>query len=198
MKTLPVRARGYVVFVVATGGVVLGLLGELPRLRELRVFLALTLATILTATFKPRLPTTKNRATMSISFVIDFASLLLLGPHKAMLVAGIGAITQSTVRVAHPNPLHRILFNASCLVVTVQVAGAVYRLSGGGPAPFTWPQDVTAVILTVVAYFFVNSWAIAGAVALSTYQPIVRVWQQNFLWGGPSYFIGAAVSALIA
>jgi diguanylate cyclase (GGDEF)-like protein/PAS domain S-box-containing protein len=47
-------------------------------------------------------------------------------------------------------------------------------------------------------YFIVNSASIALAVALTTGQPIVRVWRENFLWGGPGYFIGASVAAVLA
>src|SRR6185295_13553209 len=120
------------------------------------------------------------------------------GPHKTMLIAAIGGISQSTIRVENRNPLYRILFNISALVVTVEAAGAVYALFGGTIAPLGWPQSATAIVVAVCSYFLVNSGAVALAVALSTFQPLRRVWQQNFLWGAPSYFMGAGVSALIA
>ena len=44
-----------------------------------------------------RLPTTKNRSTLSVSYAVDCASLLLLGPDPTMLVAGAGAWSQSTL-----------------------------------------------------------------------------------------------------
>jgi len=112
MKTLPLRARIYVLFVIATAGVLLGAFAEVPRLGELPVFLALALATVLTSTFKLRLPTTKNRATMSVSFVIDFAALLLLGWHKAMLVAAVGAV--SSRRFASRIAIRCIASSSTC------------------------------------------------------------------------------------
>jgi hypothetical protein len=60
-----------------------------------------------------------------------------------------------------------------------------------------WPEVASALVVAVIASFLTNSGAIATAVALSTHQPVGRVWQQNFMWGGPSYFVGAAVSVLI-
>jgi len=198
MKQLPIRARTYVLGVIGLAGTLLCVFGQLPRIRELPAFLSLVGVTVLTSTFKLRLPTTKNRATMSVSFVIDFASLLLLGPHKAMWIAGIGAVSQSTLRVAHRNPVHRILFNVSVFMITVEAAGVIYRVAGGHLAPLTWPTDATAIVAAVSTFFLVNSGAIALAVALSTYQPLRRVWSENFLWGAPSYFVGAAVSGLIA
>jgi diguanylate cyclase (GGDEF)-like protein/PAS domain S-box-containing protein len=198
MKQLPRRAQAYVLGVIGLAAVLLCGFGQLPRRDQLPTFFLLTFATVLTSTFKLRLPTTKNRATMSVSFVIDFASLLLIGPHKTMLIAAMGAVSQSTLRVAHRNPPHRVLFNVSVLVITVQAAGVIYRVAGGNLAPLEWPTDAAAIVAAVSTFFLVNSGAIALAVALSTYQPLRRVWSENFLWGGPSYFVGAAVSGLIA
>ena len=40
-------------------------------------------------------------------------------------------------------------------------------------------------------YFVFNTLLVATAIGLSTRQPIVRVWNENFLWSAPSYFVGA-------
>jgi hypothetical protein len=44
--------------------------------------------------------------------------------------------------------------------------------------------------------FFSNTILVAGAIALSTRQPLSRVWHRNFLWSAPSYLAGAALAAL--
>ena len=174
MNQLPLAARLYVIGIIASASALLAVFGAVPTWGELPIFLGLGLGMVLAAALKLRLPTTKNRATMSMSFVIDFASLLLLGPHKTMLIAAIGGISQSTVRVEHRNPLHRILFNVASLVITVEAAGAMYGLFGGTVAPLGWPQSATAIVAGVCSYFMVNSGAIAVAIALSTYQPVRR------------------------
>jgi diguanylate cyclase (GGDEF)-like protein/PAS domain S-box-containing protein len=198
MRSLPIRARAYILSIVLVASVLLGGFGELPRGNELAVFLGLTAATLLTSMLKLRLPTTKGHATMSVSFVIDFAALLLLGPHKAMLIGGIGAISQSTMRVVHCTPVHRIVFNVASVVTTIEAAGVVYRISGGAFAPFLWSTDATPAVLAVTAFFLANSWLLAGAMALSTQRPVSGVWRENFVGGGPSYFVGAAISVLVA
>ena len=197
MKKLPLPARAYVATVVLAGAALLVVLAKLPALGQLPVFLTLALATILTSTLKLQLPTTKNRATMSLSFVVDFAALLLFGPQQAMLITAVGAVSQATTKVAHKNPLYRTLFSVSALVVTVQAAGLAYRVSGGTFGHLVWPGNAASVAVAVITYFLVNSGAIAIAVALSTYQPMRRVWQRDFLWGAPSYFVGAGVAVVI-
>src|ERR1700732_3693192 len=194
MKKLPIPARIYVAAIVAIGAALLAFGTHVPGVEQLPAFVAMILITVLTSTFKLQLPTTKNRATLSVAFVIDFASLLLFGPPLAILVSASGVMMQSTVKVAHRNPLHRTLFNVAALILTVQVAGVVYAALGGTTGRLVWPAGSPALVAAVVAYFLVNTWSIAIAIALSTNQPIRRVWKQNFLWGAPSYFVGAAVA----
>ena len=45
------------------------------------------------------------------------------------------------------------------------------------------------------AYFLCNTALIATAIALSTHQIAVKVWNENFLWSAPSYFVGAVAAA---
>jgi diguanylate cyclase (GGDEF)-like protein/PAS domain S-box-containing protein len=199
MKTLPLAARLYLLMVTGIAAGLLVAFTEMPRGSEVAVLISLAAGSVFLATLRLQLPAVKTRATLSISFVLDFAAILLLGTNKAMLVAAVGALSQSTVRARHRNPLHRTLFNIATLIVAVQASGAAYRWAGGTPAPVeAWPHDLAPVIIAVVAYFVVNTGAIALAIALSTSQPAWRVWQQNFLCAGPSYFIGAAASVLIA
>src|SRR5580692_6075712 len=198
MNKLPAPARIYVLAIVAIGAALLAFGTRVPRVDQLPAFLAMLLATVLTSTFKLQLPTTKNRATLSVAFVIDFASLLLFGPPLAILISASGVMMQSTVKVAHRNPLHRTLFNVAALVLTVRGAGFVFAALGGTTGRLVWPAGSTALVAAVVTYFLVNTWSIAIAIALSTNQPIRRVWKQNFLWGAPSYFVGATVAVLIA
>ena len=49
-----------------------------------------------------------------------------------------------------------------------------------------------------VTYFLVNTALIATAIALSTRQKIVQVWNENFLWSAPSYFVGALAAGGVA
>ncbi|MBI4487089.1 MAG: diguanylate cyclase [Acidobacteria bacterium] len=47
-------------------------------------------------------------------------------------------------------------------------------------------------------YFVSNTVLIATAIGLSTRQSIRKVWNENFLWSAPSYFVGAGAAALAA
>jgi diguanylate cyclase (GGDEF)-like protein/PAS domain S-box-containing protein len=198
MSNLPLGARVYVVAIIGAGAAVCTAFATLPARNELHVFIGLMAATIAASVLKLQLPTVRNRATMSVSFVVDVASLLLLGPHKTILIAAAGATGQSLIRVSRRSPLYQILVSVATMVLTVEAAGTVYQLTGGRFAPLDWTRDAAPVLAAVTTFFTVNSAAIAMAIALTTRQRVYRVWEHGFLWAGPTYFVGAIVSVIIA
>src|SRR4051812_43629263 len=192
MKTLPLPARVFVSGVIAVGAVLLVYFFPLNSFRspDPSLLLLLILSSI-TSVFKVNLPLARSGSTMSVSYAIDFASLLLLGPNDTMIVAAVSAWSQCTFRIKERNPIHRTLFSMACLVVTVQAAGRIYLWAGGVPGEFSaWivPKPLVGAATT---YFVINTAMVATAIALSTRQSVVKIWNQNFLWSAPSYFVGA-------
>ena len=198
MSALPLAARIYVATVIGFGGVLLGVFFPTKSLEAPGLFLTLLVLSSLTSVFKVNLPLARSGSTMSVSYAVDFASLLLLGPHETMLVAAASAYSQCTFRIKEPNPVHRTLFSMACLVLTVQAAGYIYIFLGGTPGFFQGGKIAQPLVGAATTYFVVNTLTIAAAIALSTRQGIVKVWNENFLWSAPSYFVGAGVAALSA
>jgi putative nucleotidyltransferase with HDIG domain len=134
---------------------------------------------------------------MSISYAVDFASLLLLGANETMFVAATSAWSQCTFRTQSKSPVYRTLFSMASLVLTVKAAGLVYTWLGGS-SPDT-PLLLTTLPKPLVgaagAYFVGNTALVATAIGLSTRQNALRVWNENFLWSAPSYFVGALAAA---
>ena len=123
MRLLPLAARLYVGAVIAVGGLLLTVYIPLPQdFTQPIWFVGLLLLSAVTSAFKVNLPLTNSGSTMSVSYAVDFLSLLLLGPHQTMLVAAASAWSQCTFRMSERNPVYRTLFSMSCLTVTVQVA----------------------------------------------------------------------------
>jgi diguanylate cyclase (GGDEF)-like protein/putative nucleotidyltransferase with HDIG domain len=201
MKSLPPLARVYVSTIVAVGA---GLLiynfpVEIFQDRGRMSLFALLLGlSAITSIFKVKLPLARSGSTMSVSYAVDFASLLLLGPNETMIVAAASAYSQCTFRIKEPNPLHRTFFSMACLIVTVQAAGWAYSFLGGHPGVLNLADLPKPLVLTATTYFVVNTLAIATAIALSTKQSVFRIWNENFLWSAPSYFVGAGAAAVAA
>src|SRR2546422_9820151 len=117
-----------------------------------------------------------------------------------MLVAAASAWSQSPSRTKSPAAASRTLFSMASLVLTVKAAGLVYVWLGGRPPsePFSLLTIPKPLVGAATAYFVCNTALIATAIGLSTRQSIPRVWNENFLWSAPSYFVGAGAAAVAA
>src|SRR5687767_5741441 len=94
MKHLPPAARIYVGLVIAAGVALLVVRLPAATFDQPWLFLGLFLLSSGTAALKVTLPLTTSGSTMSVSYAVDFASLLLIGPHETMLVAASSAFSQ--------------------------------------------------------------------------------------------------------
>src|SRR5262249_36826523 len=199
MNRLPLAARIYVLAVIVTGTVIFARCAPLISLDQPVLLLALLILSSATAALKVTLPLTTSGSTMSVSYAVDFASLLLLGPHETMLVAAASAFSQCTLNNKRATAAHRTIFSMASLVLTVQGAGLAYRLLGGQNGGAMASMALARPLVgAATAYFLLNTGLIATAIALSSRQSIDGVWRANFLWSAPSYFVGAGAAAVAA
>jgi len=195
LRDLPPRARWYIIAVIASGALTFGLLLPRATFTPIGPLVFLVLLSTLTAAFKVQLPIASG-SNMSVSYVVDIASLILRGPHASMIVGAASGWSQTTINAQTPNPVYRTLFNMSILIITVQASGQVYQRLGGGPQ-----TDVIAIALPLagmaLTYFFVNTMPIAFAIALTTNQSAWRIWKTEFASSAPNYMLGAAAAAIV-
>jgi PAS domain S-box-containing protein len=196
LRDLPPRARWYIVSVIVLAAVVF--VAFIPRAQFTPVLplLFLVLISSLTAAFKVHFPIAGG-SNMSVSYVVDIASLILRGPHATMIVAAASGWSQSTLNAREGNPVHRTLFNMACLVLTVQAAGQVFQRLGGTATANLGTMFVPAVGMALT-YFVANTVPIAIAIALTTNQSVWRVWKSDFASSAGNYFLGAAAALVVA
>jgi len=207
MRNLPRLAKVYVSVVIALGVCQLLLFAPWSGLHPYRagspahspaLFFSLLILSSICSAFTVALPLARSSCTMSVSYAVDFAALMVLGPNQAMLITAASAWSQCTLRPRGRNPIHKVLFSMAALVTTVQAAGRTYwdwlpALVGTHTAGI-----IASVAGAITVYFLVNSGLVAAAVALSSRQSIARIWQDNFLWSAPGYFVGGTVAAAAA
>src|ERR1700694_1228207 len=129
MKQLPVQARVYVAVVIAIRALMLAAFFPTHNFSHPGWFAALLVLSSITSAFKITLPLTRSGSTMSVSYAVDFLSLIILGPGQTMIVGATSAWSQCTFRMTSKNPPYRTLFSMASLVISVQAAGEIfYRL----------------------------------------------------------------------
>jgi diguanylate cyclase (GGDEF)-like protein/putative nucleotidyltransferase with HDIG domain len=192
---LPPAARAYVATVVAAGAGCLIVAAMNLRLEHAGLFALLLGLAVATSAAKIDLPLGRSQSNLSLSHAVNFWALFALGPAETVCLAAVSAWAQCTLRAGGGrNPMHRIVFSIGSLVLTVSVAGLPLSVAMGSNPTLLASLVRTAAIVAPL-YFFANSALVAGAIALSTRQAVVRVWRHNFLWSAPSYLAGAALAA---
>ena len=197
LADLPPKARWYTLGVIVAGATTFVLLVPRATLAPVVPLLLLVLLSSLTSAFKVYFPVASG-VNMSVSYVVDIASLILRGPHATMIVGAVSGWSQTTFNTTRKNARYRTLFNMASLALTVEAAGQVYQRLGGTPR-----ADVETLALPLagmaLTYFFANTTLIAVAVALSTNQSAWRIWKSDFASSAPSYLLGAvSAGAVIA
>ena len=192
-RALPLQARAYVAAVVAAGAGCLAVASTHLQLQHPVLFAVLLAMGVATSAAKIDLPLGRGQSNLSLSHAVNFWSLFALGPAATVCIATASAWAQCTLRAGGRNPLHRIVFSIASLTVTVACAGLPVKVLLGASPTATMLLQTAAIAAPL--YFFVNTALVAGAIAMSTRQPIAAIWHRNFLWSAPSYLVGAGLAA---
>src|SRR6185295_4251073 len=164
MKDLPIPARLFVTAVLAAGTLILAMFAPHTIANPL-LFAILLACSSLASALKVRLPLATSGSTMSVSYAVDFAALLLLGADETMVVAAVSAGSQCTIRTATRTAPFRTLFSMASLVLTVKAAGWVYLILGGtaGASDFSLLEIPKPLVGAATTYFICNTLLIAAA-----------------------------------
>lgn len=193
---LPPAARVFVLAVIVAGFVAAATSmtgGAFARPLFLVAFVA---ASIAVHSMKLSLPVGGANTTISLGFAVTFTSLLVIGDAATVWTTLAGAWAQSTLNTKSPNPWYRVLFTMSALALSLEAAAHTLAWTGGvnldGPADIVVPS----IAASALVYFAANSILVAAVLGLTTRQSIIKIWDQEFLWGAPNYLIGALAATI--
>jgi putative nucleotidyltransferase with HDIG domain len=156
----------------------------------------LTVLTIAAGRFVVKVP--GQPATVSMSEVFVFTSVLLFGPAPATLTVAIDGLwiffTQKRRR------LYRGLFNVAEPAISTWVAGIVFfaiaRVPPLAQSHATPPALMLPAVAMAATYFLLNSVLQSVAVALESGESPFAVWSQHALYLGINYYAAASLAAL--
>lgn len=142
-------------------------------------------------------PLPRPNSTVTVSFAIDLALIMLMGPAVAAWANVSTIVNIRTVRDFRKS-YHRMLFNAAQLALSGGTAGYAYLYAGGRPGQIRLPADIIPILAGVAAYFLVNVTLMTGVLSLSQRVSMLGVWLTNFRWAVANCLAVAALGVLIA
>jgi putative nucleotidyltransferase with HDIG domain len=192
------RARSYVLAMVVAGCIVLShsvsILWTMSLPVQWWALLSLTLIAGAAVLKIPAVP-----VNFSISDVFTLTAAVVFGPHAgAVVVAADSLVISAFLTRRQGLPFERILFNAAGPPVAMWLSASVYYAASGLRPLSVQPLglDIVGPWLFVFAalYFFLNTSAIAIAIALDQRVNVFQIWRSHFqnLW---LTFIGGALGA---
>jgi diguanylate cyclase (GGDEF)-like protein len=117
--------------------------------------------------------------------------MLILGPAGTVWTTMTGGWAQCTLNAKARNPWFQTVFSMCALSLSMEMAAQTLAWTGG--QPLSGPADVVipSVFAAALVYFLAASLLMAVAIGLTTGHSPIQVWDRDFLWSAPNYFIGA-------
>ena len=197
MSHLPLRGRLYIALVTLLGAVVMALgLRYADFLHQPGLFAALIALASITAALDLTLPFTASGSAMSVAYAVNFAALLLLGPHQAMVVAAASSLAGGRLNKKTPQPMRDTLFGMAAMVLTVQSAGLALGWLSEPGTEATLATIGRPLLGTATVYALVSTGLLSTALALSKNTSIATTWKAGVIHCAPGSFVGACTAAI--
>ncbi len=87
---------------------------------------------------------------------------------------------------------HQVLFNLGSMAITIATAGSGLSFRAAAPGPPGTRAD--AWWSTATVFFVMNTFPVAGAIALTERKSLRQVWRECYIWSFPYYLLGAVIA----
>src|SRR5262249_48392074 len=148
-----------------------------------------------------------THVSISISEAFVFTAVLLYGPAAGTVTVVLDCLVISFWISRRRPGLGRAIFNIAAPSLSVWCSSHLFFFTAHIPPlieePISLgPEEVLkailpSLILFAITYFALNSWLIAGVIAIEKRRHIWQVWRNGFLWLSLNYFCGASVAVLL-
>jgi len=139
-----------------------------------------------------------GNGSISVSFAIDLAAIILFGPAVAAWIA-LSTVIHKRAFLHIRTKWHKIIFNAAQLLLSAGIAGYAYSYFGGTVGELTLSKEVVfPVISCIIVYSIINTVLTGTAMAMEKRTSFTGTWVTNLRWGIPNYLATSVLGVLIA
>src|SRR6266849_1717063 len=155
---------------------------DLPR------YFAYLLLAVIASTLKVRLPGITG--TISVNFLFILIGIADFNMAETLTMGCIAILMQCIWRTKTRARLIQVAFNVAALAISI---GAAYQVSHFALA-LARADSLSALLVIAACVFFVsNTLLISGVLCLIEGKPLMKIWQQCYLWSFPYYLGGSAI-----
>ena len=156
-------------------------------------FLCYVVVAFLASFLKIKLPGING--TMSVNFLFILLGVLEMSFAETLVIGFAAFLVQSYWKSSKSfRPIH-VVFNLSQLPIGTAAAYFTYQVV---TTHGLHRNDPLALLLVAIAYFAVNTFAMATIIRLTEGKPILKVWSECYFWFLPYYLGGAAIAGLVS
>jgi diguanylate cyclase (GGDEF)-like protein/putative nucleotidyltransferase with HDIG domain len=184
-------AKIYVSAVVTIGAAVM--VAELAQWQsqDLIRFLCYLALAVFASRLKVSLPGISGA--LSVLFIFILFAIVELSLPEALFIGCAAILVQCLWNYRQRPKWHQVLFNVGSMALTVLVAGQVYHSSLLVQRHLEQPLRL---VMTVTMFFLMNTFPVAGAIALTEHRSLRRIWRECYIWSFPYYLVGALIVAV--
>jgi len=129
---------------------------------------------------------------LSVLFIFILFAIVELSLPEALLIGCSAILMQCLWNYRQRPQWHQVVFNLGSMAITVLAAGKTYHsawLTRG------YLEPALRLVVTATVFFIMNTFPVAGAIALTEHRSLRRVWRECYIWSFPYYLLGAIVVA---
>ena len=130
---------------------------------------------------------------LSVLFIFILFGILELSLPEALALGCAAILFQCLWKYRHQPRWHQVLFNVSSMAITIATAGAVYHsalLQQG------YLEPALRLFVTATVFFGMNTFPVAGAIALTEGKSLRQIWRECYIWSFPYYLLGAIIAGV--
>ncbi len=195
---LPPLLKAYILITVVIGSAIMAAQAPTARFESPLLFLAVLITSVMLSATKVRLPLMPSGATVSLSYVTNFAALVLFSQFEATFIIMVSVWSQCVLNTGGRTSTYRTVFSVANIIMATQAASSAADLVGGLTIRGSWSSLIVPALAGATAFFFCNTLMLAEAVALESRKSVATLWRQQFLWSAPACFFGAVLGTSFA
>ncbi len=129
---------------------------------------------------------------LSVLFIFILFAIVELSLPEALFIGCSAILMQCLWNYRHRPKWHQVLFNLGSMALTVVASGKVYH---SGVLMQGRIEPALLMVSTATVFFIMNTFPVAGAIALTEHRSLRRVWRECYIWSFPYYLLGALIVA---